>query len=143
MKEQTQLEKFLSDPANQIVQVRTGRNEYSLTTRASVLEELAKSVDPSSARNGAIFAGNLTKSILFILPDEAFILSNCSYLDGTPIFAGVVGAQEERQEVWQLMRASGASGRRVYVFKDEATGLAEVNRKSELHDYWAQKRQRA
>ena len=143
MKELTQLEKFLSDPANQIVQVKTGRNEYSLMTRTSVLEELAKSVDPASARNGAIFAGNLTKSILFILPDESFILSNCSTNDGIPLFSGVIGVQDHRHEVWRQLRARGASGRRVYVFRDEAAGQDQIKRLQELREYWAQKRQRA
>ena len=96
------------------LQIRTEPNEVSLDNVERGLQAV-----PQGENEGIIFVGVLTKPLVMALPDGAFILSNVSKGDGSPVLAGAVGDQSLRGGLWDKLRASRLSGRRFYVFANE------------------------
>ena len=122
--------KIIEGYAAQLKVTKTGPNDYVISKRD--VETGLKAV-PLGDSKGIIFAGLLTMSVLMTLPDDAFILSNPSKDDGSPVLVQQVGDQTKRGDVWQKLRTMRLDGRRFYIFSDEEAVDRFLARRAEAY----------
>jgi TIR domain len=66
-----------------------------------------------------LYAGKLTKKILFSLPFGSVLITNTVKPDLTPQFVEELGNADAREELWNRLRIEHADGK-IYVFEDMA-----------------------
>ncbi len=73
------------------------------------------------ANQSPFFQGRLTKQVLFVLPEGAFLQSNVTEDSDplAPIYEGVIGPPEMREELWRTLRDLRITGTMFRVFTTE------------------------
>jgi len=104
------------------------------------LDSVAKQIIQTVTRTGRsratgrpIYAGKLTKKVLFELPVGSILITNTvNPSDLLPTWTEELGLYETREALWDKLRAQGETGRKCYVFADMANMRAHL---ADRHKY--------
>lgn len=88
-----------------------------------VRDEIIRSIKAKCVgrrRDQPLFYGRLTKKILFSLPNGSVFITNTINSDRTPRLAAQLEGEDQREDLWQQIKALEGAGRVCYIFRDWA-----------------------
>ena len=100
--------------------------DKGLATVAKAIVAAIEGQGPRGRPLSPIFAGRLTKKIIFDLPDGSFLLSNVFGRDMMPEIAQEIPPLKQRGEFWRKLVDAGISKSKFYVFKDASSYRAHM-----------------
>jgi hypothetical protein len=100
---------------------------------AKKIEEAIAASGPRYVPGAPIFAGRLTKKVLFALPEGCFVMSNILKSDHTPQIAQQVPELSDREHFWIKLRTAGLATSKYYVFRD----AGEFRRHVSVRNIWS------